>query len=159
MLKKLCLLLFVLCHPIFFDTRISATEVKDLDLSISLSEAQRQKISFEAPDDSKKKQYSIFLMDSSRSMGGRSVKQTKDIVGKFVKESGASKQAHQVALVSFGDEATVLQAFTPDEKQLLSALEKIETRGKTNLHSGLKQAEQLLQAVKDEGQKKYLHHQ
>lgn len=153
MLKKLCLLLFVLCHPIFFDTRISATEVKDLDLSISLSEAQRQKISFEAPDDSKKKQYSIFLMDSSRSMGGRSVKQTKDIVGKFVKESGASKQAHQVALVSFGDEATVLQAFTPDEKQLLSALEKIETRGKTNLHSGLKQAEQLLQAVKDEGQK------
>lgn len=101
----------------------------------------------------KKKQYSIFLMDSSRSMGGRSVKQTKDIVGKFVKESGASKQAHQVALVSFGDEATVLQAFTPDEKQLLSALEKIETRGKTNLHSGLKQAEQLLQAVKDEGQK------
>ncbi|MFK4910266.1 VWA domain-containing protein [Lactococcus petauri] len=108
MLKKLCLLLFVLCHPIFFDTRISATEVKDLDLSISLSEAQRQKISFEAPDDSKKKQYSIFLMDSSRSMGGRSVKQTKDIVGKFVKESGASKQAHQVALVSFGDEATVL---------------------------------------------------
>lgn len=153
MLKKLCLLLFVLCHPIFFDTRISATEVKDLDLSISLSEAQRQKISFEAPDDSKKKQYSIFLMDSSRSMGGRSVKQTKDIVGKFVKESGASKQEHQVALVSFGDEATVLQAFTPDEKQLLSALEKIETRGKTNLHSGLKQAEQLLQAVKDEGQK------
>lgn len=153
MLKKLCLLLFVLCHPIFFDTRISTTEVKDLDLSISLSEAQRQKISFEAPDDSKKKQYSIFLMDSSRSMGGRSVKQTKDIVGKFVKESGASKQAHQVALVSFGDEATVLQAFTPDEKQLLSALEKIETRGKTNLHSGLKQAEQLLQAVKDEGQK------
>ncbi|MGY0169378.1 vWA domain-containing protein [Lactococcus petauri] len=153
MLKKLCLLLFVLCHPIFFDTRISVTEVKDLDLSISLSEAQRQKISFEAPDDSKKKQYSIFLMDSSRSMGGRSVKQTKDIVGKFVKESGASKQAHQVALVSFGDEATVLQAFTPDEKQLLSALEKIETRGKTNLHSGLKQAEQLLQAVKDEGQK------
>ena len=153
MLKKLCLLLFVLCHPIFFDTRISATEVKDLDLSISLSEAQRQKISFEAPDDSKKKQYSIFLMDSSRTMGGRSVKQTKDIVGKFVKESGASKQAHQVALVSFGDEATVLQAFTPDEKQLLSALEKIETRGKTNLHSGLKQAEQLLQAVKDEGQK------
>lgn len=145
MLKKLCLLMFVLCHPIFFDTRISATEVKDLDLSISLSEAQRQKISFEAPDDSKKKQYSIFLMDSSRSMGGRSVKQTKDIVGKFVKESGA--------LVSFGDEATVLQAFTPDEKQLLSALEKIETRGKTNLHSGLKQAEQLLQAVKDEGQK------
>lgn len=101
----------------------------------------------------KKKQYSIFLMDSSRSMGGRSVKQTKDIVGKFVKESGASKQEHQVALVSFGDEATVLQAFTPDEKQLLSALEKIETRGKTNLHSGLKQAEQLLQAVKDEGQK------
>lgn len=92
-------------------------------------------------------------MDSSRSMGGRSVKQTKDIVGKFVKESGASKQAHQVALVSFGDEATVLQAFTPDEKQLLSDLEKIETRGKTNLHSGLKQAEQLLQAVKDEGQK------
>ncbi|CEF50333.1 von Willebrand factor type A domain protein [Lactococcus garvieae] len=92
-------------------------------------------------------------MDSSRSMGGRSVKQTKDIVGKFVKESGASKQEHQVALVSFGDEATVLQAFTPDEKQLLSALEKIETRGKTNLHSGLKQAEQLLQAVKDEGQK------
>ncbi|MFK4783054.1 vWA domain-containing protein [Lactococcus petauri] len=86
-------------------------------------------------------------------MGGRSVKQTKDIVGKFVKESGASKQEHQVALVSFGDEATVLQAFTPDEKQLLSALEKIETRGKTNLHSGLKQAEQLLQAVKDEGQK------
>ncbi|WP_243419001.1 vWA domain-containing protein [Lactococcus petauri] len=86
-------------------------------------------------------------------MGGRSVKQTKDIVGKFVKESGASKQAHQVALVSFGDEATVLQAFTPDEKQLLSDLEKIETRGKTNLHSGLKQAEQLLQAVKDEGQK------
>lgn len=153
MLKKLCLLLFVLCHPIFFDTRISTTEVKDLDLSISLSEAQRQKISFEAPDDSKKKQYSIFLMDSSRSMGGRSVKQTKDIVGKFVKESGASKQEHQVALVSFGDEATVLQAFTPDEKQLLSALEKIETRGKTNLHSGLKQAEQLLQAVKDEGQK------
>lgn len=153
MLKKLCLLLFVLCHPIFFDTRISATEVKDLDLSISLSEAQRQKISFEAPDDSKKKQYSIFLMDSSRSMGGRSVKQTKDIVGKFVKESGASKQEHQVALVSFGDEATVLQAFTPDEKQLLSALEKIEARGKTNLHSGLKQAEQLLQAVKDEGQK------
>lgn len=153
MLKKLCLLLFVLCHPIFFDTRISATEVKDLDLSISLSEAQRQKISFEAPDDSKKKQYSIFLMDSSRSMGGRSVKQTKDIVGKFVKESGASKQEHQVALVSFGDEATVLQAFTPDEKQLLSALEKIETRGKTNLHSGLKQAEQLLQAVEDEGQK------
>ncbi|WP_285121394.1 vWA domain-containing protein [Lactococcus petauri] len=75
------------------------------------------------------------------------------MVGKFVKESGASKQAHQVALVSFGDEATVLQAFTPDEKQLLSALEKIETRGKTNLHSGLKQAEQLLQAVKDEGQK------
>lgn len=143
----------MLCHPIFFDTRISATEVKDLDLSISLSEAQRQKISFEAPDDSKKKQYSIFLMDSSRSMGGRSVKQTKDIVGKFVKESGASKQEHQVALVSFGDEATVLQAFTPDEKQLLSALEKIETRGKTNLHSGLKQAEQLLQAVKDEGQK------
>ncbi|MEQ7060494.1 VWA domain-containing protein [Lactococcus petauri] len=127
--------------------------MKDLDLSISLSEAQRQKISFEAPDDSKKKQYSIFLMDSSRSMGGRSVKQTKDIVGKFVKESGASKQEHQVALVSFGDEATVLQAFTPDEKQLLSALEKIETRGKTNLHSGLKQAEQLLQAVKDEGQK------
>ncbi len=55
--------------------------------------------------------------------------------------------------MSFGDEATVLQAFTPDEKQLLSALEKIETRGKTNLHSGLKQAEQLLQAVKDEGQK------
>lgn len=153
MLKKICLLLFVLCHPIFFDTRISTTEVKDLDLSISLSEAQRQKISFEAPDDSKKKQYSIFLMDSSRSMGGRSVKQTKDIVGKFVKESGASKQEHQVALVSFGDEATVLQAFTPDEKQLLSALEKIETRGKTNLHSGLKQAEQLLQAVKDEGQK------
>lgn len=153
MLKKLCLLLFVLCHPIFFDTRISTTEVKDLDLSISLSEAQRQKISFESPDDSKKKQYSIFLMDSSRSMGGRSVKQTKDIVGKFVKESGASKQEHQVALVSFGDEATVLQAFTPDEKQLLSALEKIETRGKTNLHSGLKQAEQLLQAVKDEGQK------
>lgn len=153
MLKKLCLLLFVLCHPIFFDTRISTTEVKDLDLSISLSEAQRQKISFEAPDDSKKKQYSIFLMDSSRSMGGRSVKQTKDIVGKFVKESGASKQEHQVALVSFGDEATVLQAFTPNEKQLLSALEKIETRGKTNLHSGLKQAEQLLQAVKDEGQK------
>ncbi|MFK4939793.1 vWA domain-containing protein [Lactococcus petauri] len=153
MLKKLCLLLFVLCHPIFFDTRISTTEVKDLDLSISLSEAQRQKISFEATDDSKKKQYSIFLMDSSRSMGGRSVKQTKDIVGKFVKESGASKQEHQVALVSFGDEATVLQAFTPDEKQLLSALEKIETRGKTNLHSGLKQAEQLLQAVKDEGQK------
>ncbi|MDT2583218.1 VWA domain-containing protein [Lactococcus petauri] len=92
-------------------------------------------------------------MDSSRSMGGRSVKQTKDIVGKFVKESGASKQEHQVALVSFGDEATVLQAFTPDEKQLLSALEKIETRGKTNLHSGLKQVEQLLQAVKDEGQK------
>lgn len=86
-------------------------------------------------------------------MGGRSVKQTKDIVGKFVKESGASKQEHQVALVSFGDEATVLQAFTPDEKQLLSALEKIETRGKTNLHSGLKQVEQLLQAVKDEGQK------
>lgn len=127
--------------------------MKDLDLSISLSEAQRQKISFEAPDDSKKKQYSIFLMDSSRSMGGRSIKQTKDIVGKFVKESGASKQEHQVALVSFGDEATVLQAFTPDEKQLLSALEKIETRGKTNLHSGLKQAEQLLQAVKDEGQK------
>ncbi|MCH1712898.1 MULTISPECIES: VWA domain-containing protein [Lactococcus] len=32
-------------------------------------------------------------------------------------------------------------------------MEKIETRGKTNLHSGLKQAEQLLQAVKDEGQK------
>lgn len=92
-------------------------------------------------------------MDSSRSMGGRSVKQTKDIVGKFVKESGASKQEHQVALVSFGDEATVLQAFIPDEKQLLSALEKIETRGKTNLHSGFKQAEQLLQAVKDEGQK------
>lgn len=153
MLKKLCLLLFVLCHPIFFDTRISTTEVKDLDLSISLSEAQRQKISFEAPDDSKRNQYSIFLMDSSRSMGGRSVKQTKDMVGKFVKESGASKQEHQVALVSFGDEATVLQAFTPDEKQLLSALEKIETRGKTNLHSGLKQAEQLLQAVKDEGQK------
>nr|WP_270317772.1 VWA domain-containing protein [Lactococcus petauri] len=86
-------------------------------------------------------------------MGGRSVKQTKDIVGKFVKESGASKQEHQVALVSFGDEATVLQAFIPDEKQLLSALEKIETRGKTNLHSGFKQAEQLLQAVKDEGQK------
>lgn len=55
MLKKLCLLLFVLCYPIFFDTRISATEVKDLDLSISLSEVQRQKISFEAPDDSKKK--------------------------------------------------------------------------------------------------------
>ncbi|MEY8459191.1 vWA domain-containing protein [Lactococcus ileimucosae] len=153
MFKKLCLLLFVLCQPIFFGTRVSATAVKDLDLSISLSEVQRQKISFEAPDDSKRKQYSIFLMDSSRSMGGRSVKQTKDMVGKFVKESGASKQEHQIALVSFGDEATLLQAFTPDEKQLLSALEKIETRGKTNLYSGLKCAEQLLQEVKDEGQK------
>ncbi|HBC90952.1 MAG TPA: VWA domain-containing protein [Lactococcus sp.] len=153
MFKKLCLLLFMLCQPIFFGTRVSATAVKDLDLSISLSEVQRQKISFEAPDDSKRKQYSIFLMDSSRSMGGRSVKQTKDMVGKFVKESGASKQEHQIALVGFGDEATVLQAFTPDEKQLLSALEKIETRGKTNLYSGLKRAEQLLQEVKDEGQK------
>lgn len=153
MFKKLCLLLFVLCQPIFFGTRVSATAVKDLDLSISLSEVQRQKISFEAPDDSKRKQYSIFLMDSSRSMGGRSVKQTKDMVGKFVKESGASKQEHHIALVSFGDEATLLQTFTPDEKQLLSALEKIETRGKTNLHSGLKRAEQLLQEVKDAGQK------
>ena len=153
MFKKLCLLLFVLCQPIFFGTRVSATAVKDLDLSISLSEVQRQKISFEAPDDSKRKQYSIFLMDSSRSMGGRSVKQTKDMVSKFVKESGASKQEHHIALVSFGDEATVLQAFTPDEKQLLSALEKIETRGKTNLYSGLKRAEQILQEVKYEGQK------
>ncbi|WP_251712095.1 vWA domain-containing protein [Lactococcus ileimucosae] len=153
MFKKLCLLLFVLCQPIFFGTRVSATAVKDLDLSISLSEVQRQKISFGAPDDSKRKQYSIFLMDSSRSMGGRSIKQTKDMVGKFVKESGASKQEHQIALVSFGDEATLLQASTPDEKQLLSALEKIETRGKTNLYSGLKCAEQLLQEVKDAGQK------
>ncbi|KXT60883.1 hypothetical protein [Lactococcus sp. DD01] len=74
MFKKLCLLLFVLCQPIFFGARVSATVVKDLDLSISLSEVQRQKISFEAPDDSKIKQCSIFLMDSSRSMGGRSVK-------------------------------------------------------------------------------------
>ncbi|MBL3716748.1 VWA domain-containing protein [Lactococcus garvieae] len=153
MFKKLCLLLFVLCQPIFFGARVSATVVKDLDLSISLSEVQRQKISFEAPDDSKIKQYSIFLMDSSRSMGGRSVKQTKDMVGKFVKESGASKQEHHIALVSFGDEATLLQAFTPDEKQLLSALEKIETQGKTNLYSGLKRAEQLLQEVNDAGQK------
>lgn len=153
MFKNLCLLLFVLCQPIFFGTRVSATAVKDLDLSISLSEVQRQKISFEAPDDSKRNQYSIFLMDSSRSMGGRSVKQTKDMVGKFVKESGASKQEHHIALVSFGDEATLLQAFTPDDKQLLSALEKIETQGKTNLYSGLKRAEQLLQEVNDAGQK------
>ncbi|MCO7180820.1 VWA domain-containing protein [Lactococcus formosensis] len=153
MFKNLCLLLFVLCQPIFFGTRVSATAVKDLDLSISLPEVQRQKISFEAPDDSKRNQYSIFLMDSSRSMGGRSVKQTKDMVGKFVKESGASKQEHHIALVSFGDEATLLQDFTPDEKQLLSALEKIETQGKTNLYSGLKRAEQLLQEVNDAGQK------
>jgi len=153
MLKKLCLLLFILCQPIFFGTHVSATAVRGLDLSISLSEAQRQKISFEVPDDNERKQYSVFLMDSSRSMGGRSIKQTKDMVGKFVKEAGASKQEHQIALVNFGDEATLLQAFTHDEKQLLSALEKIETRGKTNLYSGLKRTEQLLQEVKNDGQK------
>ena len=50
MLKKLCLLLFVLCQLIFFGIRVSATAVRDLDLSISLSEVQRQKISFGAPD-------------------------------------------------------------------------------------------------------------
>ncbi len=153
MLKKLCLWLFMLCQPVFFVMQVSATEMRDLDLSMKFSESQRQKITFNASTDGERKQSSIFLIDSSKSMGGKNIKQVKDMVKKFAKEALESKQEHQIALVSFGDKATALQAFTNDERQLLSSLEKIETKGKTNLHSGLKLAEQLLQETQSNVQR------
>lgn len=87
----------------------------------------------------------VLTLDSSDSMSGTPIEETKDAAHRFV--SSVLGQNAAVGIVSYDYDAMLQLGFSADESVLGSAIDGIRTGGRTNTYAGLATAASLLSTV------------
>lgn len=84
----------------------------------------------------------VLVLDTSGSMGGEPLEQTKRAAEKFVDTVLA--ESANVAIVNYEDSADMASDFTNNASELKRIINELYDGGGTNIESGLKMAEQML---------------
>ena len=87
----------------------------------------------------------VLVLDSSGSMGGEPMNQTKQAALNFLDTVFEQEEASRVSIVTYDSTAYVNCELTDDEQELTECIESIYSGGNTNMYSGLQEADRMLQ--------------
>lgn len=88
----------------------------------------------------------VLVLDSSGSMSGDPMKETKNAATKFV--GTILDEDASLGIVTYDDEAKMSSDFSTNETHLVDTIDKISADGGTNIEAGLKKAENMLSSSK-----------
>lgn len=115
-----------------------------------LAEEEAARLEYEALNPSDKDREVVLVLDSSGSMAGNPMQETKEASHKFVET--VLKTETNIGVVYYDDNANVSSVLTDSEKYLDNAIDYISSGGGTNIESGLKLADDML-SKSDAGKK------
>ncbi len=84
----------------------------------------------------------VLVLDSSGSMYGTPLRETKKAAVEFIETVGNSNS--RIGIVTFESDARIISDFSTDREQLISSVENIYDGGGTNTEAGLRLADQML---------------
>ncbi|MDR2832320.1 MAG: VWA domain-containing protein [Streptococcaceae bacterium] len=85
--------------------------------------------------------FTILLINSSYTNRGKTLSESQRIFSQFVDESFVSIKNHELAVISYNEDAQIISDFTNNSTKSMNAINSIICKGRTNLSSALKQAQ------------------
>lgn len=88
----------------------------------------------------------VLVLDTSGSMQGTPLKETKNAAGKFV--DTVLEEDASIGIVAYDSEALMLSNFNQSKPYLIDTIDNLHSGGNTNIEAGLKEAHKMLQQSK-----------